>query len=134
MAARAIQHDRPDVRVIVVREEEWSESHEREIAEQYELSTSAWEVSTAPLTEDQKRSMELVVLLFVRQCRNARPQDTAVTEPPFVMRRRLGTAESDAADADGNGAFLHSLRHATPFIKSDLEYIRGDCPQESKNY
>lgn len=95
MAARAIQDDRPDVRVIVVREDDWSEDHEREVNEQYALSDSAWAASVAPLTCEQ-RHLELVVLLRVRQCRGARPQDTAVTEPPFAMRRRLlSTAAAD---------------------------------------
>lgn len=129
MAARAIQHDRPDVRVIVVRENEWSKDHECEVNEQYVLSESAWEASAAPLTDDEKRNLELVVLLRVRQCRGARPQDTVVTEPPFVMRRRL----LDTAAAD-DGAFLQSLRHARPFVKSDLEYIRGENGQEFPTY
>ena len=128
MAARAIQDDRPDVRVIVVREDDWSEDHEREVNEQYALSDSAWAASVAPLTCEQ-RHLELVVLLRVRQCRGARPQDTAVTEPPFAMRRRLlSTAAAD------NSAFLQSLRHARPFVKSDLEYIRGENGQAFPTY
>ena len=140
MAARAIQHDRSDVRVIVLREEEeWSEEHEREINEQYELSDSAWEASAAPLTENEKRTMELVVLLCVRQCVNGRPQDTTVTESPFVMRRRLLTAAASgsvaaASVAADDSAFVQSLRHARPFIKYLLEHITGENVQEYPTY
>lgn len=98
MVFRAIQHDRPDVRVVVVTEDERSAEHERELSDQFELSNSAWEVSAIPLTDDEKRSVELVVLLFVRQCHGTRvipwsacgKGDTVVTEVPFVMRRALG--------------------------------------------
>ena len=101
MAARAIQHDRPDVRVIVVRADKLSDQHERELNAQYALA-EAWEEQAKPLTEHESRTAELVVLLCVGQCQGARAQDTVVTEPPFVMRRSL----SGVTLVGGDGAIV----------------------------
>ena len=94
MAARAIQHDRPDVRVITVTEHEFC--HYSDMVEaQYDLDEEEWQAQAAPLSEDSRRTVELMVLLCVRPCRHAREHDTMVVAPPFVMRRPL--LESSAA-------------------------------------
>ena len=80
MVARTIQHDRPDVRVISVSLEDLDAEYEHE---------DDWEAQAAPLTEDEKHTHELVVLLCVRPCREGRPGDSTVVEPPWVMRRGL---------------------------------------------
>ena len=123
MAARAIQHDRPDVTVIVIQEEDWTEQHDREISEQYALSESSWEASAAPLDPTEKRTMELVVLLCVRQCRRARAHDTVVTEAPFVMRRSLmdasGADAVEAVDGKDETGGVQVLAH---FPRDELQH------------
>ena len=92
MVIRAIQHDRPDVRVITVQEDELSKQFGHDIDEQYALSEREWEALAAPLTDDERRAMELVVVLCVRACRTGRSQDSVVVETPFVMRRPIGNS------------------------------------------
>ena len=54
--------------------------------------------------------MELVVLVCVRQCRAARPQDTVVLEAPFVMRRLLaGAAAVDLSGTDHGEAIAEAV-------------------------
>ena len=89
MAARAIKHDRPDVRVITVTEYELNVHYSEVIDAQFELDEDEWLGLAAPLTEDERRTMELVVLLCVRPCQHARDHDNMVVALPFVLRRPL---------------------------------------------
>jgi hypothetical protein len=89
MVARAIAHDRLDVRVVTITEEQSGEGEYALLISQQNEQWDDWEARAAPLLEEELHTHELIVLLVVRPCRGARPQDTTVVSPPWVMRRCL---------------------------------------------
>ena len=86
MVARAIHHDRPDVRVITLTEEQSVAGEHAELIAQQNENWDGWEDRAAPLTDEDRAANELVVFLVVRPCSGARAQDTTVVQPPWVMR------------------------------------------------
>ena len=128
MVARAIQHDRPDVRVVTVTEAQATEGY---VAHLLAHETwDGWEERATPLTQEESATMELVVLLVVRPCRGAREHDTTVVEPPWVMRVPLPeTTEPPrrvvVLDVDG---VLHPLNEKGLPLHAALEdlYARAD--------
>lgn len=94
MVALAIAHDRPDVRVITANEADIEDDgrHASLFAKQSDVASVA-----LPLTEEERHTAELVVLLVVRACPGARERDTTVVVPPRVAR--LARSEAIFEDA-----------------------------------
>ena len=82
----AVQHDRPDVRVVTALDGDLS-SLEGELGLQ--LEQDCWEARAVPLNESEEggEAMELLVLLVVQRCRLGRENDTTVSRVPWVARR-----------------------------------------------
>lgn len=88
MVARAIRHDRPDVRLLSVSEDTVNDALRALVTQ----SLDGWEALSLPLTENEMGAclFELVVVLVLRTCQSGRGNhDTTVALPPWVMRRRL---------------------------------------------
>lgn len=131
MVARAIQHDRPDVRVVTITEAQTTEGEYAHLLAQQ--AWDGWEERAAPLTQEESGTMELLVLVVVRPCRGAREHDTIVVEPPWVMRVPLPEAARASSrrvvvlDVDG---VLHPLNEKGLPLHAALEDLHARADED----